>query len=165
MPDGIPQFPEILASTRFWVELNLDGSQYPVDAAFQECQGFKRTQKVIEIYEVTSQPWGKSANTGRIVQTKIPGNVESTNLILRRGLTSSMTFWNWFKDVESGNWAQRRQKDGTLTIYDLKNEGIVKFQFQRAWPVSYKIGDVGISKAETEIEEVELAVESFLRVQ
>jgi phage tail-like protein len=155
------EFPEILASSRFYLELHLDGSEYPVDAYFQECQGFKRTQKSIDIYEVTAQKWGK-ANHGRIVQTKIPGNVESSNLILKRGITKSMTLWNWFKAVEEGDWEKQR-RNGTLTIYDLKLQGMVKFEFQRAWPISYKIGDVGMSKAETEIEEIELAVESLVR--
>jgi phage tail-like protein len=163
MTNGIPTFPEILVATRFDIVLNLDGSKYPVDAAFQECQGFKRTQKSIDIYEVTPEKWGKANNSGRIIQTKIPGNVESSNLILKRGMTISLTLWEWFKDVEEGNWAQRRKKNGTLTIYDLKNNGVVKFEFQRAWPTSYKIGDVGANKAEHEIEELELVVESFLR--
>ncbi|MBD1924308.1 phage tail protein [Microcoleus sp. FACHB-831] len=161
MSDGIPSFPEILVATRFDITLHLAGSQNPVDAAFQEFQGFKRTQKPIEFYEVTPQKWGQ-ANHGQIIQTKIPGNVESSNLILKRGMTKSVTLWNWFKDVEEGKWGAKR-KDGILTIYDLQNNGIVKFEFQRAWPISYKIGDVGMNKAETEIEELELAVESFIR--
>jgi len=162
MTDGIPTFPEILVATRFDIVLNLDGSKYPVDAAFQEFQGFKRTQKPIEIYEVTPDKWGKAAH-GRVVQTKIPGNVESNNLILKRGMTVSLTLWEWFKDVEEGKWAEKRTKNGTLTIYDLQNNGVVKFEFQRAWPTSYKIGDVGMNKGETEIEELELVVESFIR--
>jgi len=171
MTHGIPTFPEILVATRFDIVLNLKGSKYPVDAAFQEFQGFKRTQKPIEIYEVTPERWGK-AKHGRVVQTKIPGNVESSNLILKRGMTVSLTLWQWFKDVEEGKWAEERTKDakedakdGTLTIYNLKNKGVVKFEFQRAWPTSYKIGDVGTNKGETEIEELELVVESFIRMK
>lgn len=155
-------FPEILAASRFDIELSLAGSKDPVDAYFQDFQGFKRTQKVIEIFEVTPQPWGKGGKQGRIVQTKIPGNVDSSNLILKRGLTISTTLWKWLEDVEKGGWGDKR-KDGTLTIYDLKAQGIVKFEFQRAWPVSYKIGELGMSKHDTEVEELELAVESFVR--
>lgn len=154
-------FPEILVGTRFYLELSLENSQNPVDAYFQECSGFKRSQKVIDFAEVTPERWG-AASHGGILQTKLPGNVETSNITLKRGLTCSMTLWKWFKDIEEGNWAAKR-RNGTLTIYDLKVNGVVKFEFQRAWPISYKIGDLGMSKAETEVEELELAVESLIR--
>ena len=163
MTDGMPSFPEILVATRFDIVLNLTGSKSPVDATFQEFHGFKRSQKLIEISEVTPQKWGK-ATRGLVLSTKLPGNVESANLILKRGITNSMTMWNWFKAVEDGNWGKQRQ-DGTLTIYDLNAKAAARFQFYSAWPISYKIGDVGVSKAEHEIEELELAVESFVRAE
>ena len=101
---------EILTTNRFYLELKLDGSVEPVDAYFMECQGFKRTQEVIEVCEVTPQKWGKAGTTaGRVVRTKVPGNVKSNNLILRRGMTSSITVWNWFNEVEQGGWAKQRK--------------------------------------------------------
>src|SRR4028118_523011 len=82
---------EVLTNSRFYLELKLKGSVEPVDAYFMECQGFKRTQEVIEVCEVTPQKWGKAGTTmGRVVRTKVPGNVKSNNLILRRGMTSSI---------------------------------------------------------------------------
>lgn len=169
MADGIPTFPEIFATSRFEIALHLDGSKDLVDAVFQECQGFKRTQKSIEIYEVTPPKLtkGKAINTQghpQIIQTKIPGNVEISNITLKRGMTESMAFWEWFQSVEEGNWAKRRKKNGTLTIYNLCRTAAARFEFHRAWPISYKIGDFSATKEEHEIEELELAVESFIRV-
>ncbi|HBE18367.1 MAG TPA: phage tail protein, partial [Cyanobacteria bacterium UBA11367] len=46
-------FPELLINSRFYIELKLDGSQEPVDAYFMECKGFKHSQEVIEVCEVT----------------------------------------------------------------------------------------------------------------
>ncbi len=60
MPNLINNFPEILTNSRFYVELKLDGSQDPVDAYFMDCKGFKRTQDVVEVCEVTPQRWGKA---------------------------------------------------------------------------------------------------------
>jgi phage tail-like protein len=163
MPNLINNFPEILTTCRFYVELKLDDSKDPVDAYFMECKGFKRTQEVIEVCEVTPQKWGK-ANHGQVVRTKVPGNVKSNNLVLRRGMTCSPTLWKWFEDVQAGNWAKKRH-DGSLTIYDQESTIQARFEFQGAWPTSYTLTDVSASSNEVEIEEVEVAIEVFTRVK
>ena len=83
MPNKINGFPEILTNSRFYIELSLDGSQDPVDAYFTECKGFKHSQEVIEVCEVTPQRWGK-AKYGQVVRTKVPGNIKTNNITLRR---------------------------------------------------------------------------------
>jgi phage tail-like protein len=159
----MPDFPEILTTCRFYLELKLDGSQEPVDAYFMDCKGFKRTQDVIEACEVTPQKWGK-AKYGQVVRTKVPGNVKSNNLTLRRGLTGSATFWKWFEAVQAGNWKEQR-KSGSLTVYDQAGTMQARFEFQGAWPTSYTLTDLSASSNEVEIEEVEVAFEEFTRSQ
>ncbi|NMG10525.1 phage tail protein [Brasilonema sp. UFV-L1] len=154
---------EILTPHRFYLELKLDNSSEPVDGIFLECQGFKRTQDVIEICEVTPNKWG-SANKGLAVRTKIPGNVKSGNLTLRRGMTFSIAFWNWFQAVQDGKWASQR-KNASLTIYDQAAKEQARFELAGAWPASYKIADVSARSTEIEIEEVEVAFEEFKRVK
>lgn len=156
---------EILTSSRFYLEIKLDGSVEPVDAYFMECQGFKRTQEVIEVCEVTPQKWGKSGTTaGRVIRTKVPGNVKSNNLILRRGMTTSITMWNWFNAVEQGDWAKQR-RNGDLVIYNQGSDEQARFRFQGGWPTSFKISDVKAGSKDFAIEEMELAVEEFTRVK
>lgn len=101
---------------------------------------FKRTQDAIEICEVTPNKWGR-ADKGLVVRTKIPGNVKSGNLVLRRGMTSSITLWNWFQAVQSGKWATQR-KNAALTIYDQAGKEQARFELTGAWPASYKLADV-----------------------
>lgn len=158
-----PNFTERLTASRFYVELKLDGSDDNVDATFLDCQGLNVTQEAIEICEVTPQKWGsQSAKAGRVVRTKIPGNLKTNNIILRRGMTNSQTMWKWFEAVQTGNWGQQR-RDGSITIYDQKGDAQVRFEFFRAWPVSYKAADLGAASTEIEIEELEIAVEAFTR--
>jgi phage tail-like protein len=160
----VPSPPEILTSHRFYLELTLDG-QKDADAYFLECQGFKRTQEAIEICEVTSQTWGSSGQSkGLPVRTKIPGNVKSGNLTLRRGMANSMDFWKWFEDVQNGNWAKKR-KLLSLSIYGQDNQELARFELAGAWPSSYKIADVNVRSTEIEIEEIEVAFEEFKRVK
>lgn len=164
MPNLVENFPEILTACRFYLALELKGSQQPVDGYFLECRGFKATQDVIEVCEATPQRWGTQGERGRIIRTKVPGNLKANNVTLRRGLTLSTTLWEWFNQVQTGNWHQQR-KDGALSIYDQAGSIQARFNFEGAWPVGYSVADVSAASSEVEIEEVELACEVFLRTQ
>ena len=94
MARDLSQIPETLMTCRFYLELHLDGSNEAVDAYFMECKGFKISQEVIDICEVTPGKWGKNGNAvGQVVRTKIPGNTTYSNMTLRRGLVTSCTNW------------------------------------------------------------------------
>lgn len=134
-----------------------------IDGYFMECQGFKRTQDVIEICEVTPQKWAK-ASQGYVLRTKIPGNSKSENIILKSGMTISDTLWKWFEKVESGHWAENCL-DGSITIYNQGGAPHAQFDFLNAWPVRYKISDLKASGNEFQVEELELAVSEFKRVK
>ena len=162
MSNLIENFPEVLTACRFYLELKLDGSQEPVDGYFMECQGFKVSQDIIEVCEVTPQQWGQHNEAGHLIRTKIPGNVKVNNITLKRGLTISQTLWKWFKDVQEGNWEKQR-RNGHLTIYDQAGAIGAEFSFKGAWPTSYSIADVSASSGEVEVETVELACEVFVR--
>ena len=152
---------EILIASRFYLELSLDGSQNPVDAIFMDCKGFKTNQEVIEVCEVTPEKWGK-AQKGLMVRTKIPGNVKTNNLVLRRGMTYSQTLWKWFEEVQNGNWAKQR-RNGSLKIYDQASTIQAAFDFENAWPCNYIVSDLSASNNDFEIEELEIVCEKFKR--
>lgn len=157
----MPNFPELLSASRFYMELSLDGSREGVDATFLECQGFQKTQKEIELVEVTPRKWGQSKQ-GQLVTTKLPGRMVTDNIILRRGMTNSLTFWQWLSEVELGKWATQL-KSGALVIYDQAGNEQARFDFVDAWPVRYKVADVSAQSTEIEIEEIEIAVSSLNR--
>jgi len=155
---------ELLIAARFYLELKLKGSDDRIDGYFMECQGFKRQQEMIEHCEVVHQKWGsKSAEKGRVVRTKMPGNAKSNNITLKMGMTLSSTTWKWFKSVEEGNWSEQL-RDGSLTLYRQDGEMAARFDFLGAWPVSYEIGDVKADGNDFQVEKVELAVDEFKRV-
>jgi phage tail-like protein len=162
-----PKF-EVLTKNRFYLEIklnDLEGAKDEIDAYFMECQGFERSQDVIEIAEVTHVSWGSNnqAKYGRVTRTKLPGNSKSSNITLKRGLTLSPTFWSWLKAVEEGDWAKQR-RDGDIIIYDQGAIEKARFRFTGAWPTKYKIAETKADANEFQIEEVELAVDSFIRV-
>ena len=154
---------EILIANRFYLNLQLEGSHESTDGIFLECKGFQKTQDVIEICEVTPEAWG-SGSKGRLARTKLPGNVKVNNLTLRRGMSFSTAFWQWFQAVETGNWFDLR-KDGSLSIYDQGAKEVARFEFAQAWPTRYMIGDVNARSTEIEMEEVEIAFEHLDRTK
>jgi phage tail-like protein len=163
VPETAGQVPEILTAHRFYLGLTLDGQKDNVDGFFLECQGFKRSQDAIEITEVTPNKWGAS-DKGQVVRTKIPGNVKSGNITLKRGMTNSLAIWKWFETVQEGKWASQR-KNAALTIYDQAGKEQARFELAGAWPASYKIADVNARSSDIEIEEIEVAYEEFKRVK
>jgi phage tail-like protein len=160
MANKTNDFPEILTNARFYIELKLDGSQEPVDAYFMECTGIQRSQEAIEVQEVIPRRGKKEI--GNVLNTKIPGNLKTNNITLRRGMTQSIAFSQWFESVERGNWAQQI-RDGSITIYNQAAEAQAVFLFRGAWPVRYSISDLNANGTDVEIEEIELAVERFYR--
>ncbi len=154
--------PEILTASRFYLELSLDGSNQSVDGIFMDCKGFKCSQEVIEVCEVTPNKWGK-ADKGMVRRTKIPGNIKTSNIVLTRGMISSTTLWKWFEETQKGNWAEQR-RDGSLKIYNQRGETQAQFDFLNAWATSYKLSDLSASSTDYEIEELEIACEVLKRV-
>lgn len=156
-------FPEVLTTSRFYVELTLSGSTM-ADAYFMECKGLKYSQDVIEVAEVTPQKWGR-ADCGRLRRTKRPGAYKVANISLRRGMmTQSMTLWRWIQQVQEGDWGSQR-RDGSLVIFEQGGAEGARFEFSRAWPVSYNFGGSNVAASELAIEELELAIEDFKRVK
>lgn len=155
---------EILSTSNFYIEITLQGSLEKIDGYFMECSGLSRSQELIEIVEVTPQIWGRNGTTkGRVIRTKIPGNVKSDNIILKQGLNISMTMWKWLKAVEDGNWS-KQLRDGDITIYDQSATEKARFRFNGAWPVRYKISDFKADSGEFAFTELELSVTDFLRI-
>ncbi len=159
---GVDGFSELLIASRFYLELKLDGSDDTIDATFLECQGFKREHDVADIHEVTPETWA-NAKMGRVARVRLPGNTKTENIILRRGMTTSITLWNWFSAVEEGKWSEQC-RDGSLVIYNQAAEEQARFNFTGAWPLRYQASDVSAKSSEMEIEELEMAVEKFIRV-
>ncbi|MGK7944155.1 MAG: phage tail protein [Microcystaceae cyanobacterium] len=159
------QFPELLAVSRFYIELKLDGIDDRVDAVFMECNGLEASTEIISLTEVSPQKWGKNAkNRGRLVTTKIPSHSGYVNLVLKRGLTVSMVMWDWLTSIQNGHWGEQR-RDGSLTIYNQAGQDQFRFDFFRAWPLRYHISDLNVQGTAYEVETVELAVEELKRIK
>jgi phage tail-like protein len=165
--------PEVLTASRFYVELNFEGSSAVPDAYFKECKGVQYSQEVAEIAEVTPEQWGIRGKPGRFMRTKVPSTRKVTNLTLKRGLmTDANAMWNWMHNIAeptpdsqgNGGWAKYRVSSGKIVIYTQSGEEGAVFTFSNAWPIKYTMPDIGVGNSDLAIEELEIAVEDFKRI-
>jgi phage tail-like protein len=96
-----------------------------VKGYFTECSGLGSEHEIIEHKVVTEK--------GQEVVMKLPGRLKWENIVLKRGITSSMDIWDWRKMVEDGNVEDAR-RDGSIIMFDQQLKEVARWNFERAWP-------------------------------
>jgi phage tail-like protein len=92
----------------------------------------------------------ENGEKGIVIQRAIPGNFKHTALELKRGLTSSMALWTWFKKIEEGKIADARVT-GSLVAIGQDGKEVARWSVADAWPsklgfpqLDAKSNDIGI---------------------
>src|SRR5215472_10705279 len=65
---------------------------------------------------------------------KLPGEAKFTNIILKRGMTSDLSLWEWMQETLNGKLTRK-----TISVVLLSDAGeeILRFNFRDAWPVKW----------------------------
>jgi phage tail-like protein len=137
-----------LRGSRFRVEI--DGI---AAAAFSEIEIGATTTDAIDYREGTDPAHAR----------KLPGLTRCGNVVLRRGVTTSLELVQWHRQVVAGQIAAAR-RNVVVVVEDEAGVDVLRFVVTDAWPT--KIGPVRLdaSCAEVVIESVELANEGIERV-
>jgi phage tail-like protein len=136
-----------------WFGVEFQGG---VVGAFRECSGLGSQNDVVESKE--------SGPKGEYVIQKVPGRLKWNNITLKRGLTDAMDMWKWRKLVEEGKMDDAR-KNGQIVMYDQSGKAVARWNFTRAWPCKITGPSGNANNNEVGIEELEIAVEGYERVQ
>jgi phage tail-like protein len=89
---------------------------------------------------------------------KLPGPASHANLVLRHGLTSLSTLWNWFYATSQGAIERR---NGTIMLLDHRQIPVMWWNFRNALPVRWTGPAFNASSDEVGIESLELAHEGL----
>jgi len=122
---------------------------------FTECSGIGSENEVIE---------HKVVSDGKEIVMKIPGRLKWENIVLKRGITSSMDIWDWRKEVEQGD-VEKARREGAIVMMDSKLEkSVARWEFTRAWPSKVTGPQPKADSNEIGIEELTITHEYIKRV-
>ncbi len=145
---GTGSFPEVYNSSRFWVEIS-----GILEAYFVECSGLTITTEVMEYKE-----GGLNSYTH-----KLPVRTSYTNLTLKRGLTNSFKFWDWYKKSING---KPEKLNISIILYsaDVPGSAQRRWDIQAAYPIKWSGPQFNAKSGEYTIETIELAYDWFKMV-
>lgn len=91
--------------------------------------------------------------------TKMPGQIEYSNIILKRGITESDNeFYQWLNTI-SHNKIERR--DLTISLLNENHEPVIKWKLRNAFPVRIAWSDLKANANEPAMESIEITHEGF----
>jgi len=137
-----------LRGSRFRVEI--DGISA---AAFSEVEIGESTTDVIE-YRAGSDP---------MHVRKLPGLTRFGNIVLRRGVTTSLELVQWHRQVVAGPVGASR-RNVVIVVEDGAGADLLRFVVSDAWPAKIGTSRLDACANEILIESLELANEGIERV-
>ena len=100
-------------------------------AQFQQVEGISVEISVIE---------HKENKVGALpVLKKLPGHVQFADIVLKRGRVADNNFWDWIKQVQSGD-VDAARKNGSITVHDYMHSEVGRFNFEMGWPSKVELG-------------------------
>lgn len=128
----------------FVVEIGTEGEV----AGFQEITGLDSENTPIEYRE-----GGDPMNTVR----KLPGIERYPNITLKRGMTGSLYFWEWRKEVRDGSGAYPPVRDVVIHLQNDRHERVYKWKLTNAWCTKLTGPTLNATGNEIAVETLELA--------
>lgn len=119
-----------------------------VSGAFSEVSGLQ-----VEITPIEYRD-GMDDTTVR----KIRGQKKFQNLTFKRGITGHHGFWDWIKQGMDGD-AHRQQ--GHVALLNEDRAEVMRWKFERAWPVKYTGPSLNAKNNEIALETLEIAIENL----
>lgn len=135
----------------FLVEIeDMEGETTSVVGGFAEVTGINSESDVLE-YRVGSQP----------LAVKIPGRPHFGNIVLRKGVTTSVELFRWRQRIEQG---EADLRSGSVILLDPGMHEKSRWNFYGAWPCRYEAPHLDAQDNRISVETLELCVERIERV-
>jgi phage tail-like protein len=130
-------------SHRFYVEI---GQRR--EAIFTEVSGLQAEMEVKEVAE-----GGVNSYVHRL-----PGPAKVSNLTLKRGMTSSNFFYQWYSQIARG---EIKRENVSVVLYDTTGVELLRWNFIKAYPIKWIGPQFQADSTATAIESLELAHEGL----
>ena len=97
---------------------------------------------------------GSEATTVR----KSAGLRKYENIVLKRGITGDIVFWNW---ILAGVQGQIQRADGSIILLDENRAEVMRYNFTNGWPCKYSGPGLNAANNEIAMETVEICHEGL----
>jgi phage tail-like protein len=95
---------------------------------------------------------------------KIPGRTKWGDIVLKRGITKNLDFYDWRKQVEQGK-VDAARLDGTIIMYDQTMTPIAEWNFNKGWPSKISGPSLAADSNAVGIEEITIVHEGIKRIK
>ena len=121
---------------------------------FRKCSGMRTETEVFEYQE------GGDNETVR----KLLGPTKSSNIVLTKGWINEDALFTWRASIASSGDAAITRKSGSIICIaeDGKTE-LKRWNFQKAWPVRWELGELDSTTSAAFCEMLEIAVEKIVK--
>lgn len=92
------------------------------------------------------------------VARRLPGRVDYSNVVLRRGVNGSLTFYDWWNSVRNGVVDKRSL---AIVLLDEKGSEVQRWLVQGAWPVDLSWSELDGLDDDTLCEQITLTYDRF----
>ena len=123
---------------------------------FQEASGLGSESEVIE-----HKIMAKGAKESLV--RKIPGRLKWSDIVLKRGITANMDFYDWRKQVENGA-VDAARKDGSVVMFTQDHTEVARWNFSKGWPSKISGPSVKADGNDVGVEELTIVHEGIKRV-
>ncbi len=89
---------------------------------------------------------------------KSAGLRKYTNLMLKRGITGDIVFWNW---ILAGVQGTIQRADGSIILLDENRAEVMRYNFVRGWPCKYTGPGLNAANNEIAMETLEICHEGL----
>jgi phage tail-like protein len=144
--------PEQQTIGTYYFKLKLGGAESA--GFFKECTGLSSENQVVTHTSADEQ--------GKALVQKFPGQLQWSNITLKRGVDADSALWGWRQEVIDGKIDGAR-KDGTIEVVDWEGRPVTTYSFRRGWPCKYTAPGLNASGNDILVEEIEIAHEGFIR--
>lgn len=93
-----------------------------------------------------------------ITPRKLPGLAKYANIVLKRGITGDLAFWNW---VLSSMQGLADRKSMAIVLLDEQRNEVMKWKVSRAWPCKWTGPGLNAGANEVAMETLEIAHEGI----
>jgi phage tail-like protein len=118
-------------------------------AQFSEVSGIEADVAVIDY---------RPGNDKVLGARKLPGEAKFSNVVLKRGMTSDLSLWNWMRETLEGQVSRR--SISVILLNDAADE-VMRFNFKDGWPVKWSGPELNGDGNGVAIETLEIAHEGL----